>query len=242
MSKQTINLGTPPTGVGGDTPRSAFTKTQTNFDEIYAFLGAAGSPAALPPALPIAKGGTGSTTAHGLGQATSIPISIGDLDSSTLLTGMYSVVTASGGTRGLPYGTYNLWVNRFNSSTLAGQIAINVTTGTMYVRHSQSVSFVDTSSIGVGQLWTDLTSSRSIGTTYTNTTGRPIQLAGVAGPASGSATTVIVTVGSMAVYGNYSGAAGNYLAFPMVIIPPGSTYSVAAANGTAVLVNWRELR
>ncbi|PMQ08915.1 hypothetical protein PseAD21_22540 [Pseudomonas sp. AD21] len=36
MSKQTINLGTAPTGVGGDTPRSAFTKTQSNFDELYA--------------------------------------------------------------------------------------------------------------------------------------------------------------------------------------------------------------
>ncbi len=35
MAKQTINLGTTPTGVGGDTPRSAFTKANANFDEIY---------------------------------------------------------------------------------------------------------------------------------------------------------------------------------------------------------------
>lgn len=35
MAKQTINLGSAPTGSGGDTPRSAFTKTQANFDEIY---------------------------------------------------------------------------------------------------------------------------------------------------------------------------------------------------------------
>lgn len=62
MSKQTINLGTAPTGVGGDTPRSAFTKAQSNFDELYAFLGASGSPSALPPALSIANGGTGGTS------------------------------------------------------------------------------------------------------------------------------------------------------------------------------------
>ncbi|MBC3375812.1 hypothetical protein HU762_17820 [Pseudomonas sp. SWRI92] len=62
MSKQTILLGTPPTGVGGDTPRSAFTKAQSNFDELYTALGAAGSPVALPAALPITKGGTGGTT------------------------------------------------------------------------------------------------------------------------------------------------------------------------------------
>lgn len=36
MAKQTIALGTAPTGVGGDTPRSAFTKVQANFDELYA--------------------------------------------------------------------------------------------------------------------------------------------------------------------------------------------------------------
>lgn len=63
MSKQTINLGTVPTGVGGDTPRSAFTKTQSNFDEIYAALGASGNPGTLPASLPVAQGGTGGTTA-----------------------------------------------------------------------------------------------------------------------------------------------------------------------------------
>jgi hypothetical protein len=36
VAKQTINLGTAPTGAGGDTPRSAFVKMQANFDELYA--------------------------------------------------------------------------------------------------------------------------------------------------------------------------------------------------------------
>lgn len=80
MSKQTIQLGTAPTGVGGDTPRSAFTKAQSNFDELYAALGASGSPIALPAALPVAQGGTGGTTqaaartALGLGLAAVAPI------------------------------------------------------------------------------------------------------------------------------------------------------------------------
>jgi hypothetical protein len=59
MAKQTINLGTLPTGVGGDTPRSAFTKAQANFDELYTQLGGT----TLPAALPVTKGGTGGTTA-----------------------------------------------------------------------------------------------------------------------------------------------------------------------------------
>jgi hypothetical protein len=64
MSKQTINLGTTPNGAGGDTPRSAFTKVQANIDELYAALGAPAS-GALPAALPVIDGGTGSTTVAG---------------------------------------------------------------------------------------------------------------------------------------------------------------------------------
>lgn len=59
MAKQTINLGAIPSGSGGDTQRSAFTKTQANFDEIYTALGGT----TIPSALPVAKGGTGGTTA-----------------------------------------------------------------------------------------------------------------------------------------------------------------------------------
>lgn len=62
MSKQTVSLGTAPSGVGGDTPRSANIKINGNFDELYAALGGAGSPVALPAALPVANGGTGTTT------------------------------------------------------------------------------------------------------------------------------------------------------------------------------------
>lgn len=62
MSKQTINLGAAPTGIGGDTPRSAFQKSIENFTELYAFLGGSGDPVALPAAIPVNKGGTGVAT------------------------------------------------------------------------------------------------------------------------------------------------------------------------------------
>ena len=59
MAKQTVNLGTAPTGVDGDTNRSAATKFQANDNEIYSFLG---DGSVLPSALAVAKGGTGATT------------------------------------------------------------------------------------------------------------------------------------------------------------------------------------
>lgn len=59
MTKQVINLGTAPSGIGGDDRRSAWLKAIANFDEIYAALGGN----SIPAALPVAKGGTGGTTA-----------------------------------------------------------------------------------------------------------------------------------------------------------------------------------
>ncbi len=61
MAKQTINQGTAPTGAGGDTFRSGSAKLQANDDELYAAFGASGG--VLPASLPVAKGGTGATTA-----------------------------------------------------------------------------------------------------------------------------------------------------------------------------------
>lgn len=97
------------------------------------------------------------------------------------------------------------------------------------------------SAFGVGQTWQDMTSSRSLSTSYTNSTGKPIMITGVLGPASGAVVTAIATVGSMPIYSTYSAVTGNFIAFN-VVVPAGVTYSVAPANGTAALVNWRELR
>ena len=60
MARQEIILGTPPTGLGGDTPRVASSKINAMTLDLFAALGAVDG--ALPPALPVAKGGTGNTT------------------------------------------------------------------------------------------------------------------------------------------------------------------------------------
>ncbi|MDZ5111873.1 MULTISPECIES: hypothetical protein [Pseudomonas] len=41
MAKQTINLGTAPSGAGGDDRRSAWVKAIANFDELYTFIATA---------------------------------------------------------------------------------------------------------------------------------------------------------------------------------------------------------
>ena len=85
MAKQTVNLGTAPTGVNGDTNRSAATKFQANDNEIYNFLG---NGSVLPSALAVNKGGTGATTASdartNLGLGTAATKNIGEATGDAL--------------------------------------------------------------------------------------------------------------------------------------------------------------
>lgn len=95
--------------------------------------------------------------------------------------------------------------------------------------------------IGVGQSWKNVTASRELNTTYTNTTGRPIQLSAQAGPVSGANTGLSVTMGGAVVYTGYAGVANTYVGCATVIVPPGSSYRITVINGSGVLTNWSEL-
>lgn len=99
------------------------------------------------------------------------------------------------------------------------------------------------SSLGVGQTWQDVTASRVLGTTYTNSTGAPIQVVALLGPSSAINVTTQVTInGGVVVTGSYAAIPNTFLQSAMPIIPSGQTYKIMAANGTAALVSWLELR
>lgn len=91
--------------------------------------------------------------------------------------------------------------------------------------------------LGVGQTWQDVTSTRALSTTYTNSTGRPIA-ASIFGTCNQD-NSFVLTVGGITLNGSaaYATVKGTYVAG---IIPPGATYSVATTGGT--LINWCELR
>ena len=93
----------------------------------------------------------------------------------------------------------------------------------------------DLKEIGVGQTWQDVTASRVVGTTYTNTTGKPIFISVYT--AWTSSNTLTLTIGGVAT--QLDGVDQGFT-YPKVvaIIPNNITYSVSGwAAG-----KWFELR
>lgn len=90
--------------------------------------------------------------------------------------------------------------------------------------------------IGVGQTWQDLTASRALSTTYTNSTGRPIAVS-VQNAANGSWSSALL-VDSITVSGSYFISGGGTMTM-FAVVPAGSTYR---ATASVALGSWLELR
>ena len=96
-------------------------------------------------------------------------------------------------------------------------------------------------SIGLQQTWQDVLSSRAIGTTYTNTTGRPIFITVGSSASALNGSYGIIINGTIITGGNSAPNGGNISI--SALIPPSATYSVYVSGGSvAALAGWQELR
>lgn len=94
--------------------------------------------------------------------------------------------------------------------------------------------------LGVGQTWSNVTASRAIGTTYTNTTGRPIFIAiRLVSTGSGNTSSDLLVDG-LNISANTRTQAGEPSTH-FAIVPTGSTYMVATVVNTTI-GGWMELR
>lgn len=104
-----------------------------------------------------------------------------------------------------------------------------------------------TRGLGLGQTWQNVTASRAINTTYTNSTTKPISIRVTISQAAVNSATVIslvvdgVTISTEQASGN---AASGETVVIQEIIPPGSTYRIPTPTGSAggTLSTWYELR
>jgi len=105
--------------------------------------------------------------------------------------------------------------------------------------------YVDIASggLGVGQTWQDVKSSRTLGTTYTNSTPKPIEVYVRCDSGLSYGAYVTGYVGSIEVALNRdNGSAGASVVWPTIsfIVPPSQTYRVTLSAGTVTV--WNELR
>lgn len=91
--------------------------------------------------------------------------------------------------------------------------------------------------LGDGQAWQDMTASRAVGTTYTNTTGRTIALSIFGVMTTGNIASIYIGLLQVASILN-SGAEQISLT---AIVPAGATYRLTSSN-TPSSLSWRELR
>ena len=105
------------------------------------------------------------------------------------------------------------------------------------LRVAQAIAALSASGIGYGQTWQNVAASRSFGVTYTNSTGKPIE---VSVTVNGGTVALQTTVGGVVIgkqYSTYtSGTPRHNMTF---IVPNNTTYKV---DYTGTLEYWTELR
>ena len=102
---------------------------------------------------------------------------------------------------------------------------VNKSGVTAAVNPSNTATIAQSTDLGVGQIWQDMTGVRSNGVTYTNDTGKPIQIYAYQTP---SGTTMTISGVTFPVHGS---------SMICVVIPNGATYSIAGQTS-----KWLELR
>lgn len=116
-------------------------------------------------------------------------------------------------------------------------VTINGTSGVTF----NDSSVQGASAIGYSQTWQDVTGSRSIGTTYTNSSGKPITVI-IAATGNGANGLFGITINSAVTF--YSPSAYTSGAWTSVsfIVPNGNTYVTTQQGANVTLYYWMELR
>jgi hypothetical protein len=143
-------------------------------------------------------------------------------------------------------GYYNLLCMSLAASK--SQLAQDAFNNKMHIRNYNGTAWspwvevaTSANSLGQGQTWQDVTGSRALGTTYTNTTGRPIMINVLCGPTQLTNTSIEGYVESIKTVGQIAGAVGQYISGTFTV-QIGATYRLQNAAGTAPLAEWKELR
>jgi hypothetical protein len=198
----------------------------------------------LATPLPVASGGTGASTA----EASRAALGLGTMSTQAAnnvaitggsITGITDLAVADGGT-----GSSTLTANAvlLGNGTNALQTVAPSTSGNVLTSNGTTwvSSAPPSAGLGIGQTWQSVIGSRALGTTYTNSTGKPIFVYIVVS-LSGNGDTVL-TLNGVTLDGPASSASGSVFTPCSFIVPDGNTYNLTATGGSVGITAWGELR
>jgi hypothetical protein len=157
---------------------------------------------------------------------------------STASTGAVTLAgtlnVANGGTGSTSLAANNVILGNGTSAlqTVAPGTSGNLLTSNGTTWSSQAPS----GGLGINQTWTNVTSSRSLFTTYTNSTSNPIFISVNCTVSGSNSAMAIIVAGNVVSSQGYGG--NGFTVTASTIVPSGSTYSVNSSS----LNSWWELR
>ena len=187
----------------------------------------------------VSAGGSNTPTWSTLGTMAAQSASAVAITGGTI-TGITDLSVADGGT-GASTITANSVILGNGASALSGNLVAPSTSGNVLTSDGTTwTSATPAGGIGISQTWQDVTGSRALGTTYTNSTGKPIMVA-VSLQVNGAFNFSSATVGGVTVAQFGSSDSQNTDRNTVSFIVPNSTnYSITGAG--AGLLTWAELR
>ena len=159
------------------------------------------------------------------------------------ITGITDLTVADGGTGASTFTANSVVLGNGTSALNANMVApstagkVLVSNGTTWVSATIASSGIKLGLAITGEVWNDVTGSRSFNTSYTNSNAYPIAVSARTTCSGGSAIAFIVngvTISNFSWQYNGCGSFGG----GFVIVPPGQTYQLNSGQG---LDFWREL-
>jgi hypothetical protein len=159
------------------------------------------------------------------------------------ITGITDLTVADGGTGASTFTANSVVLGNGTSALNANMVApstagkVLVSNGTTWVSATIASSGIKLGLAITGEVWNDVTGSRSFNTTYTNSNAYPIAVSARTTCSSASAINFIVNGVSISNFNWQWNGCGSF-GGGFVIVPPGQTYQLASGQG---LDFWREL-
>jgi hypothetical protein len=159
------------------------------------------------------------------------------------ITGITDLTVADGGTGSSTFTANSVVLGNGTSALNANMVApstagkVLVSNGTTWTSQTIAASGIKLGLAITGEVWNDVTGSRSFNTSYTNSNAYPIAVSARTTCSGGSAIAFIVngvTISNFNWQFNGCGSFGG----GFVIVPPGQTYQLNSGQG---LDFWREL-